>query len=92
MRAVRHWWVRVLLDTVIIAVAAYLVYHLADRQYSGPHPDDSDADLGFFYGTVCAAAMSAIAMFVYAAVEGILLWRRSTEQADCHPRDRHSCR
>ena len=76
-----------LLYGAFIVLGAWVTYRLAYRHYAGPHPDDSDADLGFFYGVVWAAGLSAMAVFALALIEGLLWWRRSSVAA---LRDRES--
>jgi len=79
MGLLKRWWVRILLYVAIIVVVAWSAYHVGYRQSFGPHPDESEADAAFFDGVVWAAGMSAIAMFMCAAVEGVLLLRRQSE-------------
>ena len=81
MERLNRWWIRVLLYGGLIVFVGWVTYRLAYRYYAGPHPDDSDADLGFFYGVIWAAGLSAVAMFALALVEGLLWWRRNSVAA-----------
>lgn len=79
VKLLKRWWVRVLLYGLIVAAVAWAAYYLAYRHSCGVRCGDSEADMAIFDGLVSAAGMSAIALFVSAAFEGVLQLRRPSE-------------
>lgn len=76
MKLLERWWGRLLIYVLVVAAVAWTAYHAAYRHSCGARCSDSSADLAIFDGLVAAAGTGAIALFVCAAMEGALLWRR----------------